>query len=223
MPTAARAIRLHLVRSTRRGFDAPWQREAQPAGTRISDNAANLAAVREGMIATVHGPTGTARAIGLNSPYLIGGKTGTAQVVSNKNNLRLDPHSLPLHLRHQALFIGFAPADNPRIAVAVVVEHGGFGSSSAAPIAKRDHGCLAAAAVAATRRCRMPSACAAALRPRPRHRRRQAAPLVVPVVAAPHAPQPRRAHRRNAAADRRRRSRNRAPSRSRPCARSRTP
>jgi penicillin-binding protein 2 len=84
----------------------------------------------------VHGPTGTARGIGINSPYLIAGKTGTAQVVSNKNNLRLDPHNLPLHLRHQALFIAFAPADDPRIAVAVIVEHGGFGSSSAAPIAR---------------------------------------------------------------------------------------
>jgi penicillin-binding protein 2 len=57
-------------------------------------------------------------------------------VVSNKNNMRLDPHSLPLHLRHQSLFIAFAPADDPRIAVAVVVEHGGFGASSAAPIAR---------------------------------------------------------------------------------------
>jgi penicillin-binding protein 2 len=127
---------LHLLRATRRGFDAAWLREPTRPGTRISDNAANLASVREGMVAVVHGPTGTARAIGLNSPYLIAGKTGTAQVVSNKNNLRLDPHNLPLHLRHQALFIAFAPADAPRIAVAVVVEHGGFGSSSAAPVAK---------------------------------------------------------------------------------------
>jgi penicillin-binding protein 2 len=88
------------------------------------------------MVATVHGPTGTARVIGINAPYLIGGKTGTAQVVSNKNNLRLDPHSLPLNLRHQSLFIAFAPAEDPRIAVAVVVEHGGFGASAAAPIAR---------------------------------------------------------------------------------------
>jgi penicillin-binding protein 2 len=128
--------RPHLLRASRRGFDAAWLREPQPPGTPIADAPANLVAVREGMVATVHGPTGTARGIGLNAPYLIGGKTGTAQVVSNKNNLRLDPHNLPLHLRHQALFIGFAPADHPTIAVAVVVEHGGFGSSSAAPVAR---------------------------------------------------------------------------------------
>ena len=127
---------LHLVRSSRQGFAAPWLRMPQPPGDSISTNRNNLAVVREAMIAVVHGPTGTARAIGINSPYLIAGKTGTAQVVSNKNNLRLDPHNLPMNLRHQALFIAYAPADDPRIAVAVVVEHGGFGSSSAAPIAR---------------------------------------------------------------------------------------
>ena len=131
-----RRHRLHLVRSTRQGYAAPWLRMAQPPGDTISTNKNNLAAVKVGMVAVVHGPTGTARAIGLNSPYLIAGKTGTAQVVSNKNNLRLDPHNLPLNLRHQALFIAYAPADNPRIAVAVVVEHGGFGSTSAAPVAR---------------------------------------------------------------------------------------
>ena len=128
--------RLHLLRSTRRGFDAAWFQEPQPAAASIGASKANLAAVKEGMVAVVHGPTGTARVIGINSPYLIAGKTGTAQVVSNKNNLRRDPHSLPLNLRHQALFIAYAPADDPRIAVAVVVEHGGFGASSAAPVAR---------------------------------------------------------------------------------------
>lgn len=128
--------RLHLLRATRQGFAAPWLREPQPQEVRISSNMANIAAVKEGMLAVVHGPTGTARGIGIKSPFLIAGKTGTAQVVSNKNNRRLDPHDLPLHLRHQALFIGYAPADDPRIAVAVVVEHGGFGSTSAAPVAK---------------------------------------------------------------------------------------
>lgn len=126
----------HLVRSTRQGYTSPWLRVPQPEGERIVDNPANLAAVHEGMVAVVHGPTGTARSIGVRSPYLIAGKTGTAQVVSNKNNLRLDPRHLPLHLRHQALFIAYAPADDPRIAVAVIVEHGGFGSSSAAPVAR---------------------------------------------------------------------------------------
>jgi penicillin-binding protein 2 len=129
--------RLHLVRSLRQGYAAPWLPLPQPAPVSMSDSAEHLALIRDAMVATVHGPTGTARSIGLNAPYIMGGKTGTAQVVSNKNNLRLDPHSLPLNLRHQSLFIAFAPAADPRIAVAVVVEHGGFGSSAAAPIARQ--------------------------------------------------------------------------------------
>jgi penicillin-binding protein 2 len=128
--------RLHLVRSTRQGYAAPWLPMPQPEAVSMSESPEHVALIVDAMIATVHGPTGTARAIGINAPYLIGGKTGTAQVVSNRNNLRLDPHSLPMHLRHQSLFISFAPADDPRIAVAVVVEHGGFGSTSAAPIAR---------------------------------------------------------------------------------------
>jgi penicillin-binding protein 2 len=128
--------RLHLVRSMRQGYAAPWLPLPQPDPVRMTDDLEHLARIREAMVAVVHGPTGTARAIGINAPYLIGGKTGTAQVVSNKNNLRLDPHSLPMNLRHQSLFIAFAPADDPRIAVAVVVEHGGFGAAAAAPIAR---------------------------------------------------------------------------------------
>jgi penicillin-binding protein 2 len=128
---------LHLVRSRRQGYAAPWLPMAQPAPVQMTDNQEHLAHIIDAMVAVVHGPTGTARVIGINAPYIMGGKTGTAQVVSNKNNLRLDPHSLPLNLRHQSLFIAFAPAEAPRIAVAVVVEHGGFGASAAAPIARQ--------------------------------------------------------------------------------------
>jgi len=128
---------LHLVRATRQGYAAPWLPKAQPPTVQISDSPEHIALIKDAMVAVVHGPTGTARAIGINAPYIMGGKTGTAQVVSNKNNLRLDPHSLPLNLRHQSLFIAFAPAEAPRIAVAVVVEHGGFGASAAAPIARQ--------------------------------------------------------------------------------------
>src|SRR5690606_39555834 len=48
-----------------------------------------------------------------------------------------DPRTLPYHLRHQALFAGYAPAEDPTIALAVVVEHGGYGGATAAPIARR--------------------------------------------------------------------------------------
>ena len=128
--------RPHLVAQRRDGFEAPWTALPQPAPTRITDNAAHLRAVQEGMMATIHGG-GTGAAMARGAPYLMAGKTGTAQKVSRKGGASVDPHNLPYHLRHQALFVGYAPADNPKIAVAVVVEHGGYGGSTAAPIARK--------------------------------------------------------------------------------------
>jgi penicillin-binding protein 2 len=65
------------------------------------------------------------------------GKTGTAQVRRLTAALRgRDPNSIPWELRDHALFIAFAPVVNPRYAISVVVEHGGGGSKTAAPIAK---------------------------------------------------------------------------------------
>ncbi len=88
----------------------------------------------------IDGPTGTARAI-RSDRYHIAGKTGTAQVFSVKQDEEYDEESVALRKRDHALFIAFAPVDDPRIAVAVVVENGGHGGSVAAPIARRimDH------------------------------------------------------------------------------------
>jgi penicillin-binding protein 2 len=72
----------------------------------------------------------------LNNDYRIAGKTGTAQVFTVKQNERYDEDKIPKHLRDHALFVSFAPAEKPRIAVAVIVENGGHGGSIAAPIAK---------------------------------------------------------------------------------------
>lgn len=133
-----RMRRLHLVQQRRDGYQAPWTTLPQPAPVQVSNNPAHLTAVREGMIGTTTSPHGTAyNAIGRNAPYVIAGKTGTAQKISRRGNVSVNPHSLPLSLRHQAWFIAYAPANDPRIAVAVLVEHGGFGSSTAAPIARK--------------------------------------------------------------------------------------
>ena len=86
------------------------------------------------MIDVVHGKKGTARRIGWNASYKIAGKTGTAQVINQDETY--DEKNTPEHLRDHALFIGFAPAEDTQIAVAVVVENGGHGSSAAAPIAR---------------------------------------------------------------------------------------
>ena len=69
--------------------------------------------------------------------YLIAGKTGTAQVVSRRGDAAINPRNLPMHLRHRALFIAFAPADAPTIAIAVAIEGGGYGAATAAPIARK--------------------------------------------------------------------------------------
>jgi len=67
--------------------------------------------------------------------YVSGGKTGTAQVFSLKG-AEYKAHKIKEELRDHALFIAFAPAEQPKIALAVLVENGGFGSQSAAPIAR---------------------------------------------------------------------------------------
>src|SRR5690606_4720282 len=54
-----------------------------------------------------------------------------------KGTAAVNPKNLPMHLRHRALFIGFAPAEDPRIAIAIAVEGGGYGGSAAAPIARK--------------------------------------------------------------------------------------
>ena len=132
-----RLRRPHLVESRRDRFDAPWSALPQAAPEPISERADNVRVVQEGMEMTIHGPGGTARAMSVGAPYRMAGKTGTAQVVSRRGTAAVDPRSLPMHLRHRALFIGFAPAEDPQIAVAVAVEGGGYGGSTAAPIARK--------------------------------------------------------------------------------------
>jgi penicillin-binding protein 2 len=89
--------------------------------------------IMEGMRATV--TRGTARGIETKD-YQIAGKTGTAQAYSVGRNQRLD-RQVEERLRDHSWFIAFAPADDPQIAVAVLVENGGFGASAAAPIARK--------------------------------------------------------------------------------------
>ena len=85
----------------------------------------------------VHHPRGTAKVISKNLQYRIAGKTGTAQVVGIKQDEEYDAEKVAKRNRDHALFIAFAPAENPRIAVAVLVENGEHGSTTAAPIARK--------------------------------------------------------------------------------------
>ena len=82
-------------------------------------------------------PGGTAGKAGAGAQYAFGGKTGTAQVVAMKQGERYDEKKVAERHRDHALFIAFAPADDPRIALGILVENGGHGGSTAAPIARK--------------------------------------------------------------------------------------
>jgi len=84
----------------------------------------------------MQGETGTARATGRGAPYTMAGKSGTAQVFSIAQEEEYDEEEVEERLRDHALFIAFAPVEEPRIAVAVVIENGSSGSRVAAPIAR---------------------------------------------------------------------------------------
>jgi len=88
------------------------------------------------MSEVMHGKRGTARGSGSRASYRMAGKTGTAQVVGIKQGEKYDAEALSERNRDHALFIGFAPVSDPQIAVAVIVENGGGGSTSAAPVAR---------------------------------------------------------------------------------------
>ena len=101
------------------------------------DKSEHWEAVIDSMIEVTHGTRGTARHVGKGLPFKIAGKTGTAQVFGIKQDEKYDAETLAKKLHDHALFIAFAPADNPEIVIAVVVENGGSGSRTAAPVARK--------------------------------------------------------------------------------------
>lgn len=107
-----------------------------PADIRVKDDR-YWDQVTRSMIEVLHGPRGTAFKVGKDSPYRIAGKSGTAQVVAIRQGERYDRDKLRERHRDHALFVAFAPAENPQIAVAVMVENGESGSGVAAPIARQ--------------------------------------------------------------------------------------
>ena len=107
----------------------------QPAGV-IEINDENWQIIHEAMHDVFHGPRGSARAVGRDARFTMAGKSGTAQVVSIAQDEEYNEEEIEERHRDHGLFIAFAPFDNPQIAVAVVVENGGGGSTVAAPIAR---------------------------------------------------------------------------------------
>lgn len=128
---------LHLLLASQAGFDSPRLPEHHAPPQRVVDEAGHLAAVERGLVAVMHSPTGTARAQAVGMDYQIAGKTGTAQRVTRRGDTSVDLDDLPFHLRHRALFVAYAPVEDPQLAIALVVESGGSGSRAAAPVARR--------------------------------------------------------------------------------------
>jgi penicillin-binding protein 2 len=92
--------------------------------------------VIDGMVG-VMSPGGTAYRTQAGAPYQMAGKTGTAQVFTVGQNEKYRESEVAERLRDHALFIAFAPADAPKLAIAVLVENGRSGSGTAAPIARK--------------------------------------------------------------------------------------
>jgi len=102
---------------------------------RIDWKPENVRFVRDAMVDV--NISGTGRTAFQGVPYKVGGKTGTAQVVGIKQNEKYDEKRVAERHRDHSLFVAFAPAEKPRIALAVLVENGGFGAAAAAPIARQ--------------------------------------------------------------------------------------
>ena len=92
--------------------------------------------IRSAMESVVHGNFGTARRSGFNAQYHFAGKTGTSQIIGIAQDEKYNKENIPEKFQDHALFIAFAPVEKPRIAVAIIVENGGSGSATAAPIAR---------------------------------------------------------------------------------------
>ncbi|HLI18141.1 MAG TPA: penicillin-binding protein 2 [Rhodanobacteraceae bacterium] len=130
----------HLLAATSDGLGTQDIPHKQPPPEQLTHDPADLEAVKQGMLGVVYNPLGTAyqAGIGKGFPYLIAGKTGTAERYSRTTEAYNNDKNLKyLAERHRAWFIAYTPANHPQIAVAVMLEHGAWGGSAAAPIARK--------------------------------------------------------------------------------------
>ena len=130
-----RVMTPHLVESRTDAVTGQVYRTSLEPAYTINLKQNHLNAVISGMVDVTK--QGTARAVFRGTPYSVAGKTGTAQVVAIAQDTRYDEKKLRREHHDHALFIAFAPAEKPRIALAILVENGGFGAKAAAPIARK--------------------------------------------------------------------------------------
>ena len=127
--------RPHLAKAIRNSVTGAITEIAQVPGVDLGYSPKNVEIIRNAMVAVNKGGTGTRVFAG--APYTSGGKTGTAQAISLGQNVKYNARALEEHQRDHSLYAAFAPAENPTIAIAAIVENAGFGAAHAAPIARR--------------------------------------------------------------------------------------
>ncbi len=135
--TRGARFRPHLALAYEDPLEGTLERYQPEALTPVAaDDPVHWEVVINAMRDVMQGESGTARAVGMNAPYSMAGKSGTAQVFSVGQDEEYDEDEIDERLRDHALFIAFAPVEDPRIAVSVIVENGSSGSRTAAPIAR---------------------------------------------------------------------------------------
>lgn len=144
--TKGRRLQPRLLKATRIGETLEYQEPFELPPLQLS-NQDYFQAVMDGMERVISQPDGTAHAAFVNAPYRAAGKTGTAQVISRAEAERepqmqiIDGQQVPVEvderLRDNATYIGYAPADDPQITLAIAIENVGGGGRNAAPIARR--------------------------------------------------------------------------------------
>lgn len=127
--------RPHLGKGTVDAVTRAYSPLYKDAGTSMGYKPEHVEAVRSAVAAVT--VEGTARGVFGGAPYTSAGKTGTAQAVSVGQKDKYNAAKLAEHQRDHSLYIAYAPAENPKIALAVIVENAGFGAAAAAPIARR--------------------------------------------------------------------------------------
>jgi penicillin-binding protein 2 len=135
LANGGKVLRPHIVKSIVDPIDGSRAPAVTQLDVTIPLQPDYLALVKQGMVDVNR--TGTGRAAFAGAEYVAAGKTGTAQVIGMKQNEKYDAKRIAERFRDHSLFMAFAPIDNPRIALALIVENGGFGAQAAAPIARK--------------------------------------------------------------------------------------
>ncbi len=124
-----------LVTATQDALSRHWLPTTKSDPVQMGYKSENVAVVNNALVGVTK--EGTSARVFAGAGYLSGGKTGTAQAVTIGQKDKYNASKMEEHQRDHALYMAFAPADNPQIALAVIVENAGFGAEHAAPIARR--------------------------------------------------------------------------------------